>query len=79
MLTSAIRLLSRHAQFIVECTGSGGRTVDEDVLGFLTPDTVRGMLANVYMQSAGDLAFSGQLWNIWKDWEMSELLRTNNK
>jgi hypothetical protein len=47
--------------------------VDESVSSFLTAETVRGMLASVYVQSAGDLGLSHRVWNVWRDWEMDRI------
>jgi hypothetical protein len=71
-LTSAMNLLERHATFLVDSSKEGG-TVDEDVSSFLTAETVRGMLASVYVQSAGHLGLSHRVWNVWKDWEMERI------
>jgi hypothetical protein len=67
-----MNLLERHARFLVESSKQGG-TVDEAVSSFLTAETVRGMLASVYVQSAGDLGLSHRVWNVWRDWEMERL------
>jgi hypothetical protein len=32
------------------------------------------MLASIYVQGAGDLGLSHRIWNIWRDWEMEQLL-----
>jgi len=53
--------------------------VDEAVSSFLTAETVRGMLASVYVQSAGDLGLSHRVWNVWRDWEMERLPREADK
>jgi hypothetical protein len=67
-----MNLLERHARLLID-SSQGGNTVDEDVSSFLTAETVRGMLASVYVQSAGDLGLSHRVWNLWRDWEMERI------
>lgn len=53
--------------------------MDEAVSSFLSADTMRGMLASVYVQSAGDLGLSHRVWNIWRDWEMERLTQEEDR
>lgn len=53
--------------------------MDEAVSSFLTAETVRGMLASVYVQSAGDLGLSHRIWSVWRDWEMEQMPHEGDK
>jgi hypothetical protein len=75
----ATALLVRHAKFIIQCTGSTDLNVDEAVIGFLTPDTVRRLLESVYTQAVGNLGLSERVWNLLRDWEMGQLSHTDDR
>ena len=79
ILTSAIKLLERHVRTLVHASSGSREGVDDAVSALLSGENMRGMLSSVYVQSAGDLGLSHQVWNMWRDWEMSELEHSDDR
>ncbi|KAK4688382.1 squamous cell carcinoma antigen recognized by T-cells 3, partial [Tremellales sp. Uapishka_1] len=80
----SLAILLRHIDFIVTCSrsvtgaihdGSALFVLDEDVIQFLSEDTVRDMLGAVVRIGEGLLSESHLLWQPWVEWEMSLLER----
>ncbi|WVN86727.1 uncharacterized protein L203_101899 [Cryptococcus depauperatus CBS 7841] len=85
----SLPVLLKHSNFIISCYNArypvdtseiqDEISVGEEITEFLDIDTTRGLLQAITKQGLGILSESQQLWQLWIDWEMSILERTQKE